>query len=269
MRNILVLENVSDLDANFSEYLDIYHAKHNVNIIYNLSNEHRSQEKHEQLYKGLAKADELVVCSTFYNNEQFDKILAMLLNFKNIKIVRVLYSYADGGNQKFINFLNEQNEETKQALIALTKQCVIFEICSSTYELETEKDAYFKKIKYTFDLVPIYYNKKHEVFWHERQPVVPTLNSFLYLDNKDVTIPHAELNRLHEEIDGIKKKLKNKSVFVIDKKYNNAFIELLNETKAFIEYQIESCEIKDFGDSKKLIKEKQNWLKILENIKQI
>jgi hypothetical protein len=254
MRKILVLENVNTLEDNFNNYLSVYHKNDDVKIIFNLSSNANNKAT---LHTSLAWADELHIASSFYDNEQFEHILGILLNFKNIKIIRILYLYSENGDNKFINFLNEQDTNIKQSIITLLKHCVLFEICSNTYEVINKKSTYFKKFKYTFDIVPIYYNEEHILFWYERQPVVPNLNSFLYLDEKNYK---TELYKLQN-------KIKGKKVYLIDNKDNKDFLELLNETKCFVENQLDKCKIHDFGNSKELIIEKKKWLKILNEIK--
>lgn len=272
MKNILILENVSELDPNFRDYLSTYHTDDNLNIIYNLSIDDRDEEKEvkqKQLLEGLSQADELVVCSSFYDNEQFENILGMLLKFKNIRVVRVLYLYGENGNNKFVEFLNAQTDAIQNNLKLLLNQCNIFEICCRTYEL-ANGDSFFKKFKYFFDVVPVYYNERHNIFWHERKPDVPTINSFLYKkDESKINVDKINLTKIGNELSTIKNKIDGKALYVIDKKYTSAFVDLLLETEAVVKHQIESCEAHDFGDSKKLIKEKKKWLKILENIKKV
>ena len=53
----------------------------------------------------------------------------------------------------------------------------------------------------------------------------------------------------------------------INKNDIDAFSELMKEFRAVINYQIESCESQDFGDSAKLIAEKENWLQLLNKYK--
>lgn len=276
MKNVLVLENVSHLEPEMQNYLVEYHKDDKLNLVFSLSSSTDPDTKQLELVQGLKIADELVVSSSFYNTEQFETILKMIINFKNIKTVRIHYLYTKNGDSRFMSFLNDLDQDLKPLVVKLSEQCKIYEICSATYELADSKNEYFSRFKYTYDVVEVYYNTEYSCFWHVRQPLVPSLNTFLYKEQivttdvkKTLSNNTKLIKEAQEALKEVTSQLNGKAVYVIDKKYASAFTELLLETNAFVENQIESCKQNDFGDSKELIKEKKVWLKILNNIKKV
>lgn len=262
IKNVLVLENVTDIDDNFRTYLEQYHTLNNVKVINNLSRGNKNPE----IVTELAKADTLSICSSFFNTDQFETILKMLLNFKNIKNIEILYLYAKDGNTKFVDFLNDLDNTLKGHIINVLKNAKVSEICGSIYELQDTSTQYFSKFKYTFDVVEIYYNSKYSVFWHVKQPVVPSLNTFLYKNNTDHLDKKIAKLELYIKNLNIKLKEHENIILSLPKKYASDLKELLLEVDAVINHQITLCEEQDFGDSKSLIEEKKRWLKLLSEL---
>ena len=101
--------------------------------------------------------------------------------------------------------------------------------------------------------MPIYVNRvkyPHNGFiFHERQPCPEKASLNFY---KKVTV---------------KKEKKEGLEIIIEKKDVKVFRELMKELNALVEYQKESCELQDFGNSKTLIPEKITWLDLIAKYK--
>jgi hypothetical protein len=235
----LVLENISYLDDNIIHYLNQNDIDYNV--IYNID------RNIEHVIEAIKTHDRLIISSTLGNDEQNRNILQLILQTKTIKEIQILYLYENPGNSKFIDEINSWSEEDKETLKQIFKFCTLKQIVENVYEVQT-KDMYFKKFKYYFDTVPIYFNDKFNVFYYTRLPQIGLLNSELLI-KKEKTKVNKNDNVNDTVNDTVKKE------HVLD--YNN----MLDELKAFLLYQTEICEnAKNF----ERVEENKKWLQLFD-----
>lgn len=225
----LVLENISYLDDDIIKYLNEKDIDYTV--IYNID------DNTKDVIEAIKTHDRLIISSTLGNDVQNRNILQLIAQTKTIKEIQILYLYERVGEAKLIDNINSWSKDDKDLLKSIFEFCTLKQIVHNTYEIENG-DSYFKKFKYYFDIVPIYFNDKYNVFYYTRLPQIGLLNSELLL--KDDAINDA-VN------DAVKKE------HVSD--YNNMIIEL----KAMLEYQTEICE-----DAKNFerVDENKRWMEI-------
>ncbi len=243
---ILVLENVDSLDLEISQYLKKEHeGKDEIKVIKGILD----NTKQKEVAEGLSWCDCLLMQSTFYNVEQLGMFLNLLQNFKNIKEIRIIFAYTNRSNTKaFLRYI--EKSVYKKAIVALMNIIPIKEVICELLEKPTDKE-YFKDFELNYDIVPLYFNTKYDMVWHEFKPNLDKHVDFMY---KSAVVK--------EKVIAVTGK-----TFTIEKKDLETFNEIMNEARAMIEDQKESCELHDFGDSKTLIKEKNKWLKLLDKYK--
>ncbi len=254
--NVLVLENVSDLDKEISDYLTKEHKKDEVSILYNLEDVDQSE-----LISKLSWCDIICVQSSFDNRTQFIKFLNLIPKFKNIKEIRIIYLYNNpADNIQFLQFLNTTSDEITKGTIELLKHIRIQEILCKN--IKTAEGEYFNKIETIYDIVPIYYNALNQIIWHERQPMIDKTGLRFYL-NKPSGIESIKIKPIRKKNpDAGKKKI------LIDKKDLPTLEILIDEAKALFTYQIALIEEGKYDESnEKLIKEKQDCLNFLTKYK--
>lgn len=253
---ISVLENVSDLDAPFAAYLNKL-KNVDVTVVYSI----QSKEKQIEVHQALSSCEVLCVCSTFANQDQLAQFVKLIPNYPNIKEVRILYLYSKpspGDNRSFLFKLNlDIEKEVYKGVVGLLSKLKIVEVFHTG--LVTQKQAYFDKVEYYFDEVELYYIPKKDLIWHVRPPYIVLDGEENYLDQvptKVVTITQ------HTETDLTT--LPGVYIKPIDLPILKPAME---EFRAMVDTQIESCKQHDFGDSKKLIAEKEEWLNLLDKYK--
>ena len=173
---VLILENVTSLDTEILEYVKVEHQNDTVKAIFNILNVNKEAE----ILEDLKICDCLLMQSTFSNSEQLEKFLDILPNFKNIKEIRIIYTYtAEGDTRRFLKFI--EHSDLKPKIINLLNHTAIKEVVVALTELPSEPDKYFKTFKVNYDIVPLYYNHKHDVVWHEFRPILNKGVNFMYL----------------------------------------------------------------------------------------
>jgi hypothetical protein len=243
---IAVLENVSHLDDNFSDYLKQYHIEDDVIIVYGLAAKSKETKESKQLevHNALSTCEMLCLSSSFADKDQMDTFVSMLSNYPNIKEIRILYLYSlpqPPENRKFLHFLNlEITRTTFLNILKLLETKVISEIFCLTTE---QKQQYLHKHLFYFDVVPMYYSTKMDMIWHVRPPYIVLPGDDNYLSRQK----NGSLTIAAEDIE--------------------IFREMMKEFRAATDDQLESCKAHDFGDSAILIPEKEAWLKILDKYK--
>lgn len=264
MKNkILVLENVRSLDQEIRGYLDKRHKSDDVKIIYNLLD--KSTEKQAELLPLLAWCNMIVLQTTFFDRTQLKTFIELLPTFKNIKDIKIIFSYNNpADNNQFLRFLNFEIPKPLMAgVVKLMETIKVSEILCKVVNIA--KQEYFNKQEVLFDVVPLYYKKSIDLIWHEFQPVIDRNGERHY---KTIKLVGTKTVKITED-----KNIKHKDIKIdgliinIDKNDIPTLKELMGEVRAVFEYQKESCESQDFGDSKKLIAEKKQWLKILDKYK--
>lgn len=225
----IVLENISYLDNDIIHYLNDNNIDYNV--IYNIG------RKNDEVIEAIKTHDRLIISSTLGNDEQNKQILQIIAQTKTIKEIQILYLYERIGSSKLIDYINTWDDEDKELLKQIFKFCTLKQIVQNTYELENG-DSYFKKFKYYFDTVPIYFNKKFNVFYYTRLPQIGLLNSEFLLQNKNDAVN-----------DAVK----------IDKKHLSDYNDMLIELEGMLKYQTEIC--KDANNTER-VKENERWLEL-------
>ncbi len=253
-QNILVLENVSDLDFEMGRYLRLEHDNDNVEVLVNLS-----RVSKEKLHKELLKADCLCVQSLFTNRDQLKEFVFMLGAYPNIKDIRIIHGYTSAANpNRLLQLLNFDTEGYYKQIVELVKTRKVSEIfCRTVEDTGKEKSKFFKNLELQYDIVPLYVNYDEfptlGLIWHEKQPC-PDKNSLKYYkkvkNKKEKSVEPKE--GLH---------------IVIEPNDITTFKALMRELKAVVEYQKESCELQDFGESDVLIPEKEAWLALMAKYK--
>lgn len=225
----LVIENVSYLDNNIIHYLNQNDIDYDV--IYN------AEYKQEEIFNSISKYKRLVLSSTFNNIEQVEKILTLLVNTNYIKQIDLLYLFEKPGRTEFINLINEWSDNIKTLIKTLLEKCVINQIIENSYEVVTKK-SYFKKFKYYFDTVPIYFNNKFNVFYYTRLPQIGLLNSELLINET-----------------------KNENKFIIKEEHKSDFNNMIDELRAMLIYQKDICE--DANNIER-VKENEKWIELFD-----
>lgn len=244
MKNVLVLENIGELEAQIGDYLSNIQEKHpevNVEVLYGLMS-----AKQDDILAALAKCDTVMLQSTFSNGTQFKNFLKLLSSFKNIKEIHVVYHYSTSQNRnEFLSFLSFKTlKEERELIVNMLKTKKIYDVLFFEADIsDGKKDTYFKKIKRYFSANEIYYVKKEDVFWHRTKPHFVLPGDELYIDDH------------------------SKATLTIHPKDKDAFKSLMQELRSMVEAQKESCQARDFGDSKTLIKEKDEWLDLMDRYK--
>lgn len=223
----VVLENVDRLDEKLSHYLNQYYKNVDLDVFCNLST--IEDNELQSVLIALSKTDKVIVCSTlsYENTEQF---LDLIIKFKNIKYIEILYNY----NQQctdLIDFINNHNElNFKNKMIHIINERTVTQVYCAEYELETT--GYFRKYKYLFDLIELYYNNEYSIVYFKTRPKQLLLNDFLLLNDKK----------------------ENKKLKMSDSLYR--------ELMAFLEYQKE-LRYKD----QELVDESNKWINEFKNFK--
>jgi len=255
---ITVLENVSDLDAPLTAYL---RKLQNVNVTVVYSIQSKSQEKQIEIHQALSNCEMLCVCSTFANQDQLAQFVKLIPFYPNIKEVRIMYLYSKpnaGDNRSFLFKLNlDIEKEVYKGILELLEKIKIVEVFQ--IGLITQKQEYFDKIEYYFDEVELYYIPKKDLIWHVRPPYIVLDGEENYLQQvptKVVTVTK------HTETDLTT--LPGLYIKPIDLPILKPAME---EFRAMVDNQIESCKQQNFGDSESLIAEKEEWLNLLDKYK--
>lgn len=245
--NILILENVSELEYEMSRYLNLEHSKDKKDIVFNLS-----QIKQPELHKKLLWADCICVQSLFNNRVQLQQFVLMLKSYPNITSIRIIHGYTNGDNpNRLLQLLNEGVDDFREEVVNLINTRNVSEIVCRVVEIPNKEKVikYFKQRELQYDIVPLYVNydiyKLTGLIWHERQPC-----------------PDKQSLKFYKTI----KKFSGLTI-QIEQKDIPTFCEMMHELEAAIEYQKESCELQDFGNSKKLIAEKEAWLDLINKYK--
>lgn len=247
----LVIENLEEIEVELGKYLStLDHTKNEFNIFYNADKAHRITDLLQELYT----CDGIILQSTFHNMTQFENLVGIISKLSNIKEIRVLYTYnkASDDNKSFVRFINNLEKPVYNNIKKIMNNCNIYDIAIIITE-DTTNRTYFKKLEYHFDTVLLYQSDKIDMIWHTRKPnvILPSdvLYKYSYIDpsinNKKASKNKNDLNLTVEEGD--------KEIFLL----------LLKEMDAALNYQIESCKDKDFGNSTELIEEKEKMLKVL------
>jgi len=244
MAKIAVLENVDHCETDFVSYLNSL-EKDEIKVVYSILS--KAPEKQIEIHQALSECEVLCFQSSLGDIEQLKKfILHLLPRYTNIKEIRIKYLFSKIGspeNKGMLQKLNlEIDRELFNGILKLMETVKISEIFD--IGLIEQKQQFFDKVKYYFDVVPLYYNKKKDLLWHTRVPYVVLPGDENYLDRQ----------------------LK-KPEFLIEEKDLEVFQDMMKEFRAMVDAQIESCKIHDFGDSPTLIKEKEDWLKLLDKYK--
>lgn len=237
---VLVLENVSGLDLEINRYLHHEHSNDEVDIIYRLQKVDKAV-----LHEKLLWADCICTQTTFYDRDQLKAFVKMLASYKNIKEFRIIFSYTSSEKPNaLLQLLNFETKEYYNEIKQLIETRKVSEIVCRTVILK--ESEFFNKQDVQYYIVPLYVNYDKfpslGMIWHKRQPC-----------------PDKQAAQLYKKPSGLTIQIEQKDV--------PAFREMINELKATIEYQKESCELQDFGDSKKLIAEKNVWLDLINKYK--
>lgn len=243
----IVLENVNRLDADFSAYLSKYYSDSEIKIFTNVIDIDNNEKYKNEIIDALSKAEKLIVCTTL--NENANLFIELLLKFENIKDIEILYRLTGLECDKFIKLVNQcdQQDQFRININKLVKTRNVTQILTESYSLETNDKKYFKSMKYLFDRVPLYYNEKYNVIFFKRQPKQLILNDFLYLEDNNTN------DIINDSTVAIK----------INKEDISTYKSLIEETKAFINYQYE---LRKENDSE-FLEESKEWLKLIEKIK--
>ena len=158
-QKILVLENVSHLDRQFSEYLNTLKDA-DIKILYSIANSSKQEEIAKEIKTELSKCDILCVCSSFANKDQLRTFAKLIPNFANIKEVRILYLYTKVEEERaFLRFLNQKiDKELFNDIVNIVKSENV-KISEIFYrELIDEHKEYFNSTVFYYDIVPLYFN---------------------------------------------------------------------------------------------------------------
>jgi len=262
---ILVLENLSGLDAEMHDYLVKYkkeHPKDKVDVVYSVQ---RTNKDH-LLKNRLSKCDCLLIQSTFSDRGQMREIGQIAASLPNIKEIKILYTYTKTGNtNEFLYFLNFKiDAEMQEVVKKICAEKKLTEVLFVSKENKDDEKKYFKTIFHYFDEVSIYYNEKSKVFWHVRKPDFVLPGDSLYLQKYRLDVDSAPEKYIPEK--KILKRAQRRGLYV-EPGDRLAFKSMVCELRAVIDNQIESCETHDFGHSKELIEEKQGWLNLIDKYK--
>ena len=233
----IVLENISYLDNDITHYLSDNNIDYNV--IYNI------ERKTEEVIEAIKTHDRLIISSTLGNDEQNKQILQIIAQTKTIKEIQILYLYERPGESKLMDYINTWDEEDKELLKSIFKFCTLKQIVVNSYEVQNG-DSYFKKFQYYFDVVPIYFNKRFNVFYYTRLPQIGLLNSELLLKND--TVNDAQSDAVND-------------IVKIDKKDKSDYINMIDELKAMLVYQTELCEE---ANNTERIEENKKWMELFD-----
>lgn len=249
---LTVLENVSSLDAPLVNYLKQL-KNTEVTTVYSI--QHNRPEKQKEVHQALSSCDVLCVCSSFANETQLAEFVKLLPNYPNIKEVRLLYLYSKpgpGDDRALLFKLNlEVQKDVYRGVVSLLSKVKVVEVFHVA--LVTQKQTYFNKEQYYFDEVELYYNAKQDLLWHVRPPYIVLDGDNFYLEHTTKTVTKT----VTETVKGLHVKVEDVPTFK----------EMLQEFRAVVENQKESCELHDFGDSVTLIAEKTKWLELLDKYK--
>jgi len=271
-RNVLVLENVSQLDEQFSVYLSKYHSENNLDIVYHLADEHQPVD----LIPHFSKADTLAVCSSFADRRQLCQILQVLEKFENIKRIEIMFLYTKNNNA-FSEFLYEFKHDYPDYFKIVQKLVDTREVVEIYHTCYETKQEYFSKLEYTYDVVQLYNvpKCKYEIIFPVRQPISYWHDKYYFrdhihtiVDNYDYYYQNLEdlLKYINEKIETLESKNKIISLSSSDiKKLKSLF----SEFSSIVEDRNEKLDEGKFFDEdeiKILRKDNNSWLKIIDKI---
>ena len=267
-RNVLVLENVSQLDEQFSVYLSKYHSENNLDIVYHLANEHKPVD----LIPHFSKADTLAVCSSFADRRQLCQILQVLEKFENIKRIEIMFLYTKNNNA-FSEFLYEFKHDYPDYFKIVQKLVDTREVVEIYHTCYETKQEYFSKLEYTYDVVQLYNvpKSKYEIIFPVRQPISYWHDKYYFRDHIHTIVDNYDyyyqnLEDLLKKIETLESKNKIISLSSSDiKKLKSLF----SEFSSIVEDRNEKLDEGKFFDEdeiKILRKDNNSWLKIIDKI---
>lgn len=232
--NILILENVDHLDNDYKHFVSKEYDNDNVDVVFNLSYKFESEPEitKETLLEKLEWADKLSVCSSL--TENVDKLLPLIQIHKNIKHIDIKYLFS----QDILNLCKDLSKNKNDIIFDLVKTRNVTEILIKTFE---QPGKYFNKHFYTYTTVPLVYVEKYDCIWHKERTIVPDINDYIYDEIKN-----------------------DNKTFTINDEDVNTFDSLINEVKAFVQYQKELVLDNSSEDQDELLEEKNNWINILD-----
>lgn len=276
-RNVLVLENVSQLDEQFSVYLNTYHKDNNLDVVYGLANEYKPVD----LIPHFSKADTLAVCSSFANRKQFCQIIDILEKFENITRIEIMYLYTKN-DQAFVQFLVDFKSDYPdyfqkiQKLVETREVCEIYNTC---YEIEK---GFFSKLNFTYDVVQLYNvkNSKFDIIFPVRQPISYWDNKYYFRDHIQILVDKYEyfyeaLNDSKSSHEIILELLKKNQKLKKIKSFDLTTSDVSNLKDLFVEItsiledrneKLDENKFFDEDDTKTLRKNNNTWLEVINKI---
>ena len=270
--NILVLENVSHLDEQFSVYLNKYHGENNLDIVYELAHE----RKNIDLIPHFAKADTLAVCSSFANRGQLCQMLEVLEKFENIKRIEIMFLYTRNNNA-FSEFLYEFKHDYPDHFKIIQKLVDTREVVEIYHTCYETKQEYFSKLEYTYDVVQLYNvpNSKYEIIFPVRQPISYWHDKYYFRDHIQTIVDNYDyyyenLKDLLKYINEKREKLESKNKIIsLSSSDIKKLKSLFSEFSSIVENRNEKLDEGKFFDEdeiKTLRKDNNSWLKIIDKI---
>lgn len=245
----LVIENLDEIEVELGKYIStLDQTKNEFKIFYNADKAHRITD----LLQELCTCDGIILQSTFHNMTQFESLVDIISKLSNIKEIRVLYTYnkASDDNKGFLRFINNLEKPVYNKIKQIMNNCNIYDIALYISEDSTNR-SYFKKLDYYFDTVQLYHSDKVDMIWHTRKPNITLPSDILY-----------KFQYVDPTVNVINKKAGDLNL-TVEEEDKEIFLLLLKEMDAVLNFQIESCKDKDFGNSVELIEEKEKMLKVL------
>lgn len=268
---MLVLENVSQLDEQFSVYLNTYHKDNNLDIIYGLAYEYKPVD----LIPHFTKADTLAVCSSFANRHQLCQILQVLEKFENIKRIEIMFLYTKNNNA-FSEFLYEFKHDYPDYFKIVQKLVDTREVVEIYHTCYETKQEYFSKHEYTYDVVQLYnvQNSKYEIIFPVRQPISYWYDKYYFRDHIQTIVDNYDyyyqnLDDLLKYLNEKKEKLSKNKIISLSSSDIIKLKSMFSEFSSIIEDRNETLnegKLFDEEETKVLRKDNNSWLKVINKI---
>jgi hypothetical protein len=178
MKDTMVIENGDHLDDRIRAFIPYKLNKDNTLIFTGLGlDKYREEDDEELVLPQIIKAIKSnnikrIAFESFLNdqsqNKQFIDLLSSCPSLESVYII----SHGTLENR----FLNEIDESDREKAIKLVQKIKVYDVYYTTYKIPSN-GRMFKTFEYRFDIIPMFYNKKHDLIVRERMArVIPIYN---------------------------------------------------------------------------------------------